>query len=221
MKFALFTPLLSVKQLLQGTRNPQLEAEARARYQNEHFLVVPGFFDTFILKHLNQLVDSTIPENFFDAKYGPNHSKGHSFQQNRELQLFSNIILNKPEVLSFLNHITGGKLIKSVICYPYRMQQTDVHSMDWHQDLVNEKQFVISINIGFKAFEGGGFALRNKQTGIELLRIQNTGPGDMIIAQIDPVLEHCISKVAGVIPRLTVAGWGMALEWNHYLESIK
>jgi hypothetical protein len=203
-----FHNLISARELAEGKWPGSLVAEAREHFEKEHFLVIKNFFDSFLIQHINQLIEKTEPEIFHEADEGPQHSKGHIFKKSKELQQFPNMILNNKNVLKFFREITGMEHLKFIGCYPYRSQEEDRHAMRWHQDMIENKIFVISINLSPKPYKQGEFAFRFVGHEEELLRISNTDPGSLIIARIRSDLEHCTTKVTGNNPRITLAGWG-------------
>lgn len=200
--------LSSARELAEGKWSDAQISEARNHFEKKNFLVIKNFFDSFLVQHMNELIEKTEPEIFHETDEGPQHSKGHIFKKNKELQQFPNMLLNNKNVLRFFREITGMEHLKFVGCYPYRSQEEDRHAMRWHQDMIENKIFVISINLSQKPYEQGEFALRYVGQENELLRISNTDPGSLIIARIATDLEHCTTKVKGDNPRITLAGWG-------------
>lgn len=201
---------ITAKGLIDGHWPNEAIALARETFDANHFFIIENFFDLFLIQHLNSLIEQTEPEIFHEDWEGPTHSKGHIFLKNKELQQFPNMLLNHKNVLRFFREVTGCKNLKSIGCYPYRTQEEDRHAMRWHQDMVENKIFVISINLSLQPYRGGEFALRSLGQESELLRVSNTSLGSMIIARINDQLEHCTTKVIGPNPRITLAGWGFS-----------
>ncbi len=172
-------------------------------------MIIPQFLDYFLVKEINRLMGESTPSAFFEEIHGPLHSKGLLYTHNKQLNFIQNFLMNEISILEFFRKITAHDQMKSISTYIYKTDETARHALTWHQDLVDQRLFVISINLSMTAFEEGQFALRNVQSGEELLRLSNIGIGDLIVAQIGTDFEHCTTKVAGSNPRFTLAGWGL------------
>lgn len=196
-------------------------AEAKKYYSENNYVLLDGFLDSGLVDYINSMVIQAQPELFYEEHEGQEHIKGHVFTKNKDLQLTPNILLNQNKVLAALKEITSEEKLKSAVCYVYRSQETDRHALHWHQDLIEQKLFVISANLSKKDYKGGEFALRQKSTKREFIRLTNNVPGRMILARIGEDWEHETTKVIGENPRLTMAGWGMGHEWRPSKDLIK
>lgn len=204
----------SVKDISKGELNLEMLANAKKFYAENHYIILENFLDLALVQHLNDLIVQAKPEIFCEADEGEEHIKGHIFTKAKELQLFPNILMNQERVVSVLADITTDERLKGVACYAYRSQETDKHALRWHQDLIDQKLFVLSANLSMNKYEGGEFALRIKSSQKELVRLTNSKPGRLILGRIGEDFEHETTKVIGPNPRITLAGWGVGYKWR-------
>jgi hypothetical protein len=65
----------------------------------------------------------------------------------------------------------------------------------------------MSVNLSPEIYGGGTLQLRNAHTRRVLREVANTGPGDAILFQIAPDLQHPVTAVTGAVPKSAFAGW--------------
>lgn len=115
-------------------------------------------------------------------------------------------LLNDPALFRAVGRITGGKPPASLVGQMFRMDPGGGHRCGWHDDVVGDRMLGLSINLG-GPFGGGVLRLRDRRRGRILREVANTGLGDAVLFRVAPGLDHSLTPVTGVTPRLVYAGW--------------
>ena len=115
------------------------------------------------------------------------------------------MLLNDSTLFETVQSITGCDPIGS--CYPVVFRLDPGTGGDsWHDDVDGNRLVGLTVNIGGR-YDGGVLQLRDRRTGHLLGAVANTGPGDAVMFRIARGVEHCVTPVTGMLPRLTMAGW--------------
>jgi hypothetical protein len=114
---------------------------------------------------------------------------------------------NTQAVFDTVRALTGCGPIGSYGFRVYRMDAAAGHTDTWHGDDDGNRMVTLSVNVGLDPFDGGALEIRERHTRRFLHRVHNTGPGDAILFEIGPDLEHRVEEVTGSVSKYAVAGW--------------
>lgn len=125
--------------------------------------------------------------------------------------LLVHMILNQPDIIEFMQKITGDFSLKSFRGRIYKMDPAKKHELDWHNDNVGNRRIGVSICLN-ENFGGSAFQIREKGQALAHTEIRNASLGSMLVFSIDSKLEHCLTPLEGSGIKIAVAGWFLADE---------
>ncbi len=117
------------------------------------------------------------------------------------------LMSNDAGFLEVIRHITGCGAIRSFSGRVYRLMPGEGHRTNWHNDLDGPRLVAMSVNLSPEIYSGGTLQLRSARSRRVLREVANTGPGDAILFQIAPDLQHRVTAVKGAVPKSAFAGW--------------
>ena len=116
------------------------------------------------------------------------------------------LLLNDRAVYRDIEAITGCDPISHFVALLYRMIPEQGHEHQWHSDLIGNRLIALSVTLGPDDYEGGVLEMRDRASGRVLGAAPNATPGDAVIFELDPSLQHRVTRVtAGV--KTAFAGW--------------
>lgn len=116
-----------------------------------------------------------------------------------------NVLLNDKTLFSALEEITNCSSIKDFVGRIHR-SEGKTHEIKWHGDNSDNRLLAITLCLGEDRFEGAKFQLREKESKKMLAEFGQLEPGDAIIFQISPELEHRLSPIMSG-KRTVGVGW--------------
>lgn len=180
-------------------------ADARARFDREHCLVLGGF----VAPDLLGSVQRQLAEEGFAHKL----NKGIGTELRLPPGALSGgieFLANDPVLFTAIQDLTGCPVIGCYRGRVYRMMPGTDHASDWHSDLSGGRMITMSVNLSEDVFEGGDLQIRDANSQIVIAHLHNVGFGDAVIFRIDPRLEHQVLPLTGTVPRSAYAGWYLA-----------
>ena len=117
------------------------------------------------------------------------------------------LMTNDAGLLGVIRRITGCDAICSFAGRVYRLLPGEGHGTNWHNDMDGPRLVAMSVNLSPEIYGGGTLQLRNAHTRRVLREVANTGPGDALLFQIAPDLQHRVTAVKGAVPKTAFAGW--------------
>ena len=122
------------------------------------------------------------------------------------------VTLRRRELWSWLEDVTGIPPIGAVEGQVAQTQVRPGDGLDWHDDMVGDRQRLlgITIDLGSGAYSGGDFHLRRVGDNADLLRFRHDVPGQGLIFAVSSDLQHRLDPLTGGGPRRIFAGWFMA-----------
>lgn len=176
--------------------------EARARYREQHALLLDGLVEPGLLQGIQRALASSALVHRLNAGIGT------------ELRLppgplsgAIEFLVNDPVLFETIEAITECPPIGCYRGRVYQMAPGAGHETGWHSDVSGGRMVTMSINLSGDTFEGGALQIREVETGRLLFEKRNTGPGDAVIFQIDPRFEHRVLPLEGTVARSAYAGW--------------
>jgi 2OG-Fe(II) oxygenase superfamily len=185
---------------------PAVAEAARARFDREHVLHLPGLLDP-------ELRCIFIPE-IEQAEFSPRR-----YGVGRELYMTPNpicdvfhFLLNRRDVFSWVRFLVGCPAIGCFVGRGYRMLPGE-HSFAWHDDLADDegredgRMATLSINLSERTFRGGQLQMRDSKSKEIIFRAPSLEWGDGLLFRVAESVEHCVTPVEGIIPKTAFVGW--------------
>lgn len=186
------------------TRIDETQVDAlRQHWQRHHFVRLRDFLDAGALA----FVHAQIAGGEFHEQVHPVSGREAVLAEGAAQRLLD-LLVNDRRVLAMVERITGcppiGGCLNGRI---YRLLPASNEAHDWHDDNVRQRLLGLSINLTERAFEGGELQLREARTKAPVGAVRNTGPGDCVVFELGPRIEHRVTPVTGDTPRVAYAGW--------------
>jgi 2-oxoglutarate-Fe(II)-dependent oxygenase superfamily protein len=181
----------------------------RAEFRRRHCIILPQLLAPGLMRTLLQQIEA--------AEFNRNRV-ADDFRHEFALDLtickdeialhVVHFVLNNPSLFNAIEEITGCSRIGSFGARIYRSLPNGDHHLDWHDDTdCPERLLGLTINLSAKAYEGGVFQLRDKNSGQIICELEKVNPGDAHLFRIDPNLQHRVTRVAGQNSRTAATGW--------------
>lgn len=173
-------------------------------FARDHYILLPRLIDAAILE--------TIAGQLREGRFVPRDNTGigteYWLPQDASLSTL-HFLVNLPEFLRWLERVTACGPIGVFWGRIYRMEPTECHSTNWHDDVSEQdpRRLAMSLNLSPNTFQGGELELRDKTSKQIYCKFANNGFGDAIIFRIGDNLEHRIAPVRGSLPKTAFAGW--------------
>lgn len=178
-------------------------SDYRGQWKKQRAILLPGLIEPELLR----LLQGAISRGRFKAiKHGGVDATEQCLERDGTVLLME-MLASDPALTQVISEITDAGSIGCIPGRVYNISQSD-HD-DWHQDInsLYDYMMAMSINLSPRPYEGGSLCLRHVKTKKVFCDIQNIGPGDALLFDIDPELEHKISPVFGKNPKIAFAGW--------------
>ena len=174
----------------------------REEYARSSSLAIPNLIAPVLLRKITRNIRSL---TFDDMNY----ELGSEFQNTRSrIAKRLHALLNNPRLFSFVESVTGCGPILHLNGRITWMAPERKHRYLWHSDLVVPSRLVgVSLNLNRYPCEGGVFQIRNVRKKHTIHELADPRMGDVHIFAIRPDLEHRVTPVTGVHPRVSFAGW--------------
>ena len=65
----------------------------------------------------------------------------------------------------------------------------------------------MTVNLSTDGYAGGFLEMRERSSKKIFAELANTGPGDAILFELAPELQHRVTPVEGSYPKTALAGW--------------
>jgi hypothetical protein len=171
------------------------------RFRETRSILLPNLFEPQLLQ---SLLDSCNRATFAtDAVAGLGTREVEAPQR---VGRAINLILSRPEFIEWVGAIAGCKVARA----EGRVVQTRANAadqLDWHDDM-NEpaRRLGITISLSEGEFEGGWFELRDAATAAVIATHRHECPGEALIFEIGPHLQHRLLPVTRGAPRRVFTG---------------
>jgi len=116
------------------------------------------------------------------------------------------LLTNDAPFLEFVRSVTGLRDIRSFRGVIHRRVPNAGHDDAWHNDLVDSRLAVLSINLSAEPYDGGVLQIR-EVPGRIVYEFANTRPGDAVLFALGDGLEHRVTPPEGRVARTVCAGW--------------
>ena len=117
------------------------------------------------------------------------------------------LLTNDARFLEFVRCVTGLSDIRSFRGVIHRRVPNAGHDDAWHNDLVDGRLAVLSINLSSEPHEGGVLQIREVPAGRIVYEFANTRPGDAVLFALGDRLQHRVTPPEGRVARTVCAGW--------------
>ena len=178
-------------------------ASMREEFKLRNCLLLPDFLEPDLLR----MVQRNIEQGRFLRKI---HPKGIGSEQKMRLNRASSLLdflLNDVHVFNAIRSLTGCGPIGCFTGRVYRMVSEERHSLDWHNDMMQNRMLALSLNLSEDVYRGGVLQIRDAQSQQTIHEIANTGFGDAIIFRIAPNLEHRLTDLEDGMVKIAYSGW--------------
>lgn len=117
------------------------------------------------------------------------------------------LLTNDGRFLEFVRRVTGLTDIRSFSGVIHRRVPHAGHDDAWHNDLVDGRLAVLSINLSSAPYEGGVLQIRELPAGRIVYEFANARPGDAVLFALGDRLQHRVTPPEGRVARTVCAGW--------------
>jgi len=117
------------------------------------------------------------------------------------------LLTNDARFLEFVRRMTGLTDIRSFRGIIHRRVPNAGHDDAWHNDLVDGRLAVLSINLSPEPYDGGVLQIRELPAGRIVYEFANTKPGDAVLFALGDRLQHRVTPPEGRVARTVCAGW--------------
>jgi hypothetical protein len=177
-------------------------APLRAEFDAVHCVRLPQLLEPPLLAFL----ECRLEQGQWQARTHPGVGQEYGLEDPPALNVL-HFVLNLPDFRNLIQEITGCGPLRRFRGRIYRMTAAAGHYDDWHDDNFDKRLVGISLNLSPRAFCGGLFQLRERESQHILAEIANTGRGSALIFRIADELQHRISDMEGDEPKTAFAGW--------------
>lgn len=175
---------------------------ARSSYEQSGFIKLERFVPPSLLAEIARGVDAGTFATKEHGRLGVELCLQACETTERLTQL-----CNRPEVLRFVEDLTGAGHLGCFEGRIYRLSPNAGHRDDWHTDMIMGRMVAMSVNLGIEPYEGGTLQIRNATTQTLCDEVPNIGPGDAVLFRLSHELEHRVTEVRGDAPKTAWAGW--------------
>ncbi len=175
-------------------------ARLRARFARKGAVRLAALLDAPLLAVVEHKLRGAAFEDFqnggFDARSSPADPATHAFLA---------LLFEDRAVLSFVEAATGCPPLARVTAGLFRMAAG--HRLDWHNDCDKGRVVGLTINLSDGPVAGGAFEIRRRGGTAPLARLAPGRPGDAVLFNLDPALEHRSAPVRGARPKTIFSCW--------------
>ncbi len=174
----------------------------RREYRRRHYLLVPRFLQSDLLRLIQDQVERT---GFQIVRH---QGFGRDLRMNQTGAIAAlNFLLNDRTLFRFVERIVGCRRIGSFIGGVRRATPGPRNALGWHDDSVGDRIVAITINLSTAPYQGGVLQIRSARSKKVVCEISNTGPGDAVIFPVSSELEHRNTPVSGTTAKTAYSGW--------------
>lgn len=161
-----------------------------------------------VSEHLLAQVSTRLECGTWSDREHPGVGRESILEDPRAVQLL-NFLANDADFIQFISEISGIPALTRFGGRIYRSRPGTRDEDSWHDDASSTEARMVgmSLNLSKASYEGGVFQLRERNRPERCIELPNTGFGDAILFRISDRLEHRVSKVSGVAPKIAFAGW--------------
>ena len=176
-------------------------------FARRHCVVFRDFVDASILERVPRMLETS---RFFAFRHKASAREVLMYDTEPLACMFF-FLVNQPRLFEAMTEFTGCEMPIRYFIGRFRKQLPGGEGFRWHSDRDRKRERLVglSINLSPEPFVGGGFRIRNKETG-EVLRTVTASRfrfGDACLFRIHDSLEHMLSVVRGGPPRYNYVGW--------------
>jgi len=179
----------------------------RSEFDLRHCARLPGLLDPDLLMLLRRTLRSA---DFYERRHGHIAVESCLSYETAGWRLLD-FVANDARLIAAIGSITRSADLQCFTGRVYRMEPYGGHFDSWHSDTHEQRRIGMSINLGEAPYAGGLFQLRDARSKQMLAELSNTTPGDAILFRIAEGLEHSVTRVEGLAPKIAFAGWFRAV----------
>jgi hypothetical protein len=112
-----------------------------------------------------------------------------------------------PELLAFVEAVTGCEPVGTFAGRTYRMEPGSGHFSPWHDDAVEGRLAAFTINLSPEPFEGAKLQVKDVASDELVTEIGDLEFGDAVLIQISRAYQHRNSPLLGTNPKTSYAGF--------------
>ena len=184
-------------------------AAQQQEFAQRHCVVLEGFLDESILRHIPRMLEHGEFDLRDDFDYeGQAFARELTMRKSETLPQMLFYFLNQPRLREAIAELTGcEKTIRTFVGRCFKHLPGGDQFDSWHGDVRDERLYALSINLSREPFEGGSFQIRSRRTREVFQTVGANRFGDACLFRIDNSLEHKILPLRGTAPRCRYAGW--------------
>jgi hypothetical protein len=189
---------------------PGSAAEAKAAFLRAPAILLHRVVDT----DLRRFIIDKCTGDLFAGQTRP-RLDGHRWAERQPRPLSRAMIaaIGRSAMLRWIEEVTGCGPLGSVTGQLAETRPGATDFLPWHQDVFDDvRRVAMTVDLSDQPFEGGGFEMRDKQTGELLLRHFYQGDGSALIYAMTDETEHRVLPITAGGPRRVFAGWFRAAE---------
>ena len=177
----------------------------RARFERDHAVVLPGLLEPDVLAFAQRQVEL---DGFEERVHDQLSSRPVDLRLKPGVASAVFMLLtNDEQFLEFVRRVTGLRDIRSFRGVVHRRVPNAGHDDAWHNDLVDGRLAVLSINLSSEPYDGGVLQIRELPSGRIVYEFANTRPGDAVLFALGDGLQHRVTPPEGRVARTVCAGW--------------
>ena len=186
-------------------------------FKNNHVFVLPKFFGDSLKTWIQSFLEKASWHTKTYTRPNTSQSFGHEYQLDLDNKLYKilKFYLNHPKIIETVRQITQLETIKSFEGRIFKFEGDNKCFGNWHTDIgptMPDRLVGISLNLSPMPYNGGLFKLRTIKTQQLHKIVKHETWGGVHFFRIDPTLEHCITAVEGIHPRIAYAGWFLSTD---------
>ena len=189
--------------------DPAVRAQVRAEFDARHLVRLPAFLEPGLLERLAAHMEHA---SWVERRHNTEEEREWAADLKVDDTFSSTFmfLLNDAALFQEIDAITGCGPFSCFVPNVYKVDPSQGHYDSWHDDVARGGLVALSINLGRAPYEGGVLQVRRKHTTAILHEIRNSRFGDALLLRIAPELEHYLTPVTGMAPRVAAAGWFQA-----------
>lgn len=118
------------------------------------------------------------------------------------------LALQRAGLMHWLEAVTDCGPLGKVDGRVIQARPNNHDQLDWHNDLYDpRRRLAVTVNLTETPYEGGLFELRTVRDRETLAAHHHSAPGDVMIFDVAPDLEHRVLPVTAGGPRRVYTGW--------------
>lgn len=184
------------------------EAALAARFASSRAIALPGFLAPELLQQLARLWQAAefTPDNI--GRVGR-----RTIETPARTSVALRFALGRRALFRWLEQLTGCRPLNGVTGAVVRMRQGEDEQLNWHDDAARKFQdrvLAVTINLGDAPYRGGDFEMRRRGQTALCCRHHHAAPGEALVFEVSPTLQHRVTPLIEGGPRTIFAGWFVA-----------